>query len=250
MAMGRPRFDPRQQGRGGFQTRVNHRIRVPEVRVIAADGSMLGVLQTHEALRMAQEQGLDLVEVNPKAEPPVCKILDFGKHKYEEKKKAAEAKRKQTVIEIKEVKLRPKTDDHDLEVKIRHARRFIESGHKVKITVRFRGREIAHPEKAQEQLEHFAHGTEDIANLETRPMMEGRTMTLLMAPKPQVMQKVSAAKIAAEKARQQAEKEGRALPPPSVSQIDMDEELNEPDDDDDDEDEDEGGEESPADVTG
>lgn len=246
--MGRPRFDPRQQGRGGFQTRVNHRIRVPEVRVIAADGSMLGVLQTHEALRMAQEQGLDLVEVNPKAEPPVCKILDFGKHKYEEKKKAAEAKRKQTVIEIKEVKLRPKTDDHDLEVKIRHARRFIESGHKVKITVRFRGREIAHPEKAQEQLEHFAHGTEDIANLESRPMMEGRTMTLLMAPKPQVMQKVAQAKIAAEKARQQAEKEGRALPPPE-SLPDIEDDLDDDDDDDDDdedEDEEEGAAKEPA----
>lgn len=201
---------------------------------------MLGVLNTHEALRMAQEQGLDLVEVNPKAEPPVCKILDFGKHKYEEKKKAAEAKRKQTVIEIKEVKLRPKTDDHDLEVKIRHARRFIESGHKVKITVRFRGREIAHPEKAQEQLEHFAHGTEDIANLEARPMMEGRTMTLLLAPKPAVMQKVAQAKIAAEKARQQAEKEGRVLPPPSASLPDIEDELHDEDEDDDeDEDEDE-----------
>ena len=151
MSMGRPRFDPRQQQRG-FQIRVNHRIRVPEVRVIDADGAMLGVLQTHEALRMAQEQGLDLVEVNPKAEPPVCKILDFGKYKYEEKKKAAEAKRKQTVVEIKEIKLRPKTDDHDIDFKIKAARRFLEAGHKVKFTVRFRGREITHPEKAQEQL--------------------------------------------------------------------------------------------------
>src|SRR5262245_55523269 len=120
MAMGRPRFDPRQQQRG-FQIRVNHRVRVPEVRVVAADGSMLGVLQTHQALRMAQEQGLDLVEVNPKAEPPVCKILDFGKYKYDEKKKTAEAKRKQTIIDIKEIKLRPKTDDHDLMVKVRAA---------------------------------------------------------------------------------------------------------------------------------
>ena len=118
MSMGRPRFDPRQPQRQ-FQIRVNHRIRVPEVRVIDANGEMLGVLSTHEALRRAQEQGLDLVEVNPKAEPPVCKILDFGKYKYEEKKKAAEAKRKQTVVEVKEVKIRPKTDEHDLNVKIR-----------------------------------------------------------------------------------------------------------------------------------
>src|SRR5262249_43153355 len=148
MSMGRPRFDPRQPQRQ-FQIRVNHRIRVPEVRVIDANGEMLGVLSTHEALRRAQDQGLDLVEVNPKAEPPVCKILDFGKYKYEEKKKAGEAKRKQTVVEIKEIKLRPKTDDHDIAFKTKAARRFLEAGHKVKFTVRFRGREITHPEKAQ-----------------------------------------------------------------------------------------------------
>src|SRR6201999_894125 len=147
-----PRFDPRQQQRG-YQIRVNHRIRVPEVRVIAADGSMLGGLQTHEALRRAQEQGLDLVEVNPKAEPPVCKILDFRKYKYEEKKRAGEAKRKQSVVEVKEIKLRPKTDDHDIAFKIKAARRFIEAGHKVKFTIRFRGREITHPEKAHEQID-------------------------------------------------------------------------------------------------
>src|SRR5882757_3964093 len=158
MALGHPRFDPRAQQRG-YQIRVNHRIRVPEVRVIDADGSMLGVLQTHEAMRLAQEQGLDLVEVNPKAEPPVCKILDFGKYKYEEKKKAGEAKRKQTVVEIKEIKLRPKTDDHDITFKTKAARRFLEAGHKVKFTVRFRGREITHPEKAQEQLNVIMQAT-------------------------------------------------------------------------------------------
>src|ERR1700733_11286503 len=125
MSMGRPRFDPRQQQRG-FQIRVNHRIRVPEVRVIGADGEMLGVLATHDALRKAQEQGLDLVEVNPKAEPPVCKILDFGKYKYEEKKKAAQARRNQAVVDIKEIKLRPKTDDHDINFKVKAARRFVE----------------------------------------------------------------------------------------------------------------------------
>ena len=232
--MGRPRFDPRQQQRG-FQIRVNHRIRVPEVRVIGADGSMLGVLQTHEAMRMAQEQGLDLVEVNPKADPPVCKILDFGKYKYEEKKKTAEAKRKQTVVEIKEIKLRPKTDEHDINFKTKAGRRFIESGHKVKVTVRFRGREITHPEKAQEQLDIFIKGVEDIANVETRAMMEARTMTVLLAPKPQVMQRVAQAKIAAEKARQLAEKEGRPMPSeaslPSMADLDDD------DDDDDDADE-------------
>ena len=234
MPMGRPRFDPRQQQRG-FQIRVNHRIRVPEVRVIGADGGMLGVLQTHEALRMAQEQGLDLVEVNPKAEPPVCKILDFGKYKYEEKKKTAEAKRKQTVVEIKEIKLRPKTDDHDIAFKVKAARRFIEAGHKVKVTVRFRGREITHPEKAQEQLTIVMQQTDDVANVETRAMMEARTMTVLLAPKPAVMQKVAQAKIAAEKARQQAEKEGRPVPsdPSILSVPDLDDEDDDDDDDDD-----------------
>lgn len=235
MSMGRPRFDPRQQQRG-FQIRVNHRIRVPEVRVIGADGSMLGVLQTHEAMKMAQESGLDLVEVNPKADPPVCKILDFGKYKYEEKKKTAEAKRKQTVVEIKEIKLRPKTDDHDVAFKIRAARRFLEAGHKVKVTVRFRGREITHPEKAQEQIVLLTQGTEDLANVETRAMMEARTMTVLIAPKPAIMQKVAQAKIAAEKARQQAEKEGRPLPPSEVSLPDLEDQDDDDDDDDEDDD--------------
>src|SRR5271170_6649276 len=211
MALGHPRFDPRQQQRG-YQIRVNHRIRVPEVRVIDADGSMLGVLQTHEALRKAQEQGLDLVEINPKAEPPVCKILDFGKYKYEEKKKAAQARRNQAVVDIKEIKLRPKTDDHDINFKIKAARRFLEAGHKVKFTVRFRGREITHPEKAQEQLDWIVKECEEVANIEVRPAMEQRTMTLLMAPKPALLQKVAQARVAAEKARQKALQEGRAAP--------------------------------------
>ena len=229
--MGRPRFDPRQQQRG-FQIRVNHRIRVPEVRVIGADGNQLGVLQTHEAMRMAQEQGLDLVEVNPKADPPVCKILDFGKYKYEEKKKTAEAKRKQTVVEIKEIKLRPKTDDHDIAFKVKAARRFIEAGHKVKFTVRFRGREITHPEKAHEQLDVILKALDDVSNVETRPMMEARAMSLIIAPKPAVMQRVAQQRAALEKARQQAEKDGQPMPPPPSS-IDL---PDEPDDDDEDED--------------
>ena len=234
MSLGRPRFDPRQNQRQ-FQIRVNHRIRVPEVRVIAADGSMLGVLGTQEAMRMAQEQGLDLVEVNPKADPPVCKILDFGKYKYEEMKKAGEAKRKQTVVEIKEIKLRPKTDDHDIAFKTKAARRFLEAGHKVKFTVRFRGREITHPEKAQEQLTLLIQGTEDLANVETRAMMEARAMTVLVAPKPAIMQKVAQLKAQREKERQQAEREGRALPPEAESMSDVD--TGDDDDDEDDEDE-------------
>ncbi|HEY8089813.1 MAG TPA: translation initiation factor IF-3 [Polyangiaceae bacterium] len=241
MAMGHPRFDPRAQQRG-FQIRVNHRIRVPEVLVIGPDGGKLGVLQTHEALRMAQEQGLDLVEINPKADPPVCKILDFGKYKYEEKKKAAQARRNQAVVDIKEIKLRPKTDDHDINFKIRAARRFIEAGHKVKFTVRFRGREITHPEKAHEQIDIIVKALEDVANLETRPMMEARAMSVIIAPKPAVMQRVQQQRAALEKARQQAEKEGKPMPPaPSSLQLPEDDDD---DDDDDDEDEDEDGEET------
>src|SRR5262249_31188839 len=157
-------FDPRQPQRQ-FQIRANHRIRVPEVRVIDANGEMLGVLSTHESLRRAQDQGLDLVEAHPKAETPVCKSLDFCKYQYEEKKKAGKAKRKQRVVQIKEIKLRPKTDDHAIAFKTNAARRFLEAGHKVKITVRFRGREITHPEKAQEQITVIVQGIEDIANV-------------------------------------------------------------------------------------
>jgi translation initiation factor IF-3 len=205
------RFDPRQNQQRGPQIRVNQRIRVPEVRVVGDQGEMLGVLPTHEALRRAQERGLDLVEVNPKADPPVCKILDFGKYKYDEKKKARDAKRKQSVVDIKEIKLRPKTDDHDLDFKSRAARRFLEAGHKVKFTCRFRGREITHPEKALEQLEHVVKECEELANVEMRPMMEQKTMTLLMAPKPAVMQKVAQLRVAAERARLKALEEGRKV---------------------------------------
>jgi translation initiation factor IF-3 len=232
------RFDPRQAQRGP-QIRINNRIRVPEVRVVDDDGSMLGVVPTHEALRRAQERGLDLVEVNPKADPPVCKILDFGKYKYDEKKKAKEAKRKQTTVEIKEIKLRPKTDDHDLAFKARAARRFIEAGHKVKFTVRFRGREITHPEKAQEQLDWIVKQCEDLANIEVRPAMEQRTMTLLMAPKPAIMQKVAQARAAAEKARQKAIAEGRAAAAehPEDEELEkLEQELADKDDDDEDDD--------------
>jgi translation initiation factor IF-3 len=197
MTMGR-RFsrEPR-----GPQVRINHRIRVPEVRVVAEDGSNLGILPTDEALRRAQEVGLDLVEVNPKAAPPVCKILDFGKFKYEEKKKQREAKRKQTVVEVKEVKIRPKTDDHDLMVKVRAARKFLESGNKVKVTCRFRGREITHPERAQMQFEAFLSEVDDLANVEQTPLMEGKNMALVLAPKPQVMQKLASERSAKERER-------------------------------------------------
>jgi translation initiation factor IF-3 len=147
---------------------------------------MLGVLNTDEARRMARGLDLDLVEVNPKAMPPVCKIMDFGKFKYEEKKKQADARKRQTQIALKEIKLRPKTDDHDLDFKTKHVRRFLEEGNKVKLTVRFRGREITHPETAQRQIDAIIKAVDDLATVETSARLEGRAMTAVLAPRVKV----------------------------------------------------------------
>jgi translation initiation factor IF-3 len=156
---------------------------VPEVRVIDAGGEMLGVMDTHDARRLAKERELDLVEVNPQAVPPVCKIMDYGRFKYEEKKKQNEARKRQAQIELKEIKLRPKTDEHDVAFKVKHVRRFLEEGDKVKLTVRFRGREITHPETAVRQIEAILGGVLDIGLVEQPARMEGRTMTAIVAPK-------------------------------------------------------------------
>ena len=161
--------------------------------------------------------------------------MDFGKYKYEEKKKQAQARRNQSVVEIKEIKLRPKTDDHDIAFKVKAARRFLDAGHKVKFTVRFRGREITHPEKAHEQLDVILKALDDVANIETRPMMEARAMSLVVAPKPALMQKVAQMRAAQERARQQAEKDGKPMPP-APSSIELPEDM----DDDDGVDEEEG----------
>ena len=221
----------------GPQIRVNHRIRVPEVRVVAEDGSNLGVMSTDEALRRAHAKGLDLVEVNPKSAPPVCKILDFGRYKYEEKKKQREAKRRQTVVEVKEIKLRPKTDDHDLDVKVRAARKFLEAGNKVRVVCRFRGREITHPELAHQQLDVFITKLEDVANLDQRPTMEAKAMALVLGPKPQVLQRLAQERTRRDEERARTQEEG-GLPPPA------DEEEDEMDDDDEDDDEDDDDEEA------
>ena len=229
--------DPR-----GPQIRINHRIRVPEVRVVAEDGSNLGVLSTEQALRRAQEVGLDLVEVNPKASPPVCKILDFGKYKYEEKKRARDAKRKQTVVEVKEIKLRPKTDDHDLDTKVRAARKFLEAGNKVKIVCRFRGREITHPERARMQLDFLVSKLEDLANVEQRPAMEARTMAVLIAPKPVVFQRLASERALREREREKQRHLGEGESD-HTDELEDDEDLDDEgdDDDDDDHDDDDGG---------
>lgn len=209
--------------------------------MVAEDGSNLGVLPTDQALKRAQEVGLDLVEVNPKGTPPVCKILDFGKYKYEEKKKAAEAKRKQTVVEVKEVKIRPKTDEHDLNVKIRAIRRFIEAGNKVKVVCRFRGREMMHPQVAAQQLQDILKAVEDLVNVEQRPMMEQRTMAMLVSPKPVVFQRLQQLQREREKAREKAgSADHHDAPAEPEEDLDEDDDDDDEDDDDDDEDDEEG----------
>lgn len=150
--------------------------------MIGAEGENLGVIRTDEAKRIARERNLDLVEVNPKASPPVAKIMDYGRFKYEEKKKQAEAKKRQSQTELKEIKLRPKTDEHDVEFKTKHVRRFLEDGNKVKITVRFRGREITHPETAKRQIDVIVDSVRDLGHVEQHPRMDGRTMTAVLAP--------------------------------------------------------------------
>ena len=163
--------------------RVNAQINVPTVRMIDENGEMVGVLPIREALSRAADAGLDLVEISPNAEPPVCKILDFGKYKYEVQKKKNEARKKQKVIEVKEIKLRPNIDEHDYEVKMRAVHRFLEEGDKVKVTMRFRGREMAHPELGMKLLMKVKEDFEPVAKVEYEPRMEGRQMILILAPK-------------------------------------------------------------------
>lgn len=164
------------------KNRVNKEIRVPQVRVIGADGEQVGILPTSEALQLAQEQGLDLVEVAPAAKPPVCKIIDFGKYQYQQSKKARELKKKQHTITVKEIKITPITEEHDIQFKEKHARKFLMEGDKVKITVRFRGRQLAHTELGREKLQRFIADLEDIAIVERPPTMEGRNMSTILAP--------------------------------------------------------------------
>jgi len=161
---------------------VNDRIRADEIRLIGADGENVGVVSPARALEMAEEAGLDLVEISPNAKPPVCKIMDFGKYKYEQQKREAEARKKQKTIEVKEVKFRPGTDTHDYEVKMRNVLKFLEGGDKVKITLRFRGREMAHQNLGRELLERIAGDVEGVGRIENMPKMEGRQMIMIIGP--------------------------------------------------------------------
>ena len=164
--------------------RINERIRSPEIRLIGAEGENVGVVTPAQALQMAEEAGLDLVEISPNATPPVCKIMDFGKFKYEQQKKEAEARKKQKIIEIKEVKFRPGTDKHDYDVKMRSVLKFLGNGDKVKVTLRFRGREMAHQDLGRQLLEQIAGDITEFGKIENMPKMEGRQMVMMIGPLP------------------------------------------------------------------
>ena len=163
--------------------KINDAIRARDVRLIDETGQNVGVVSKIDALARAEEAGLDLVEVSPDAEPPVCKILDYGKFKYQEQKKAAEARKHQKTVEIKEIKMRPGIDDHDYDVKMRAMKRFFEEGDKVKVTLRFRGREMAHQELGMQLLNRVKEQVEEIAKVELYPRLEGRQMIMVLAPK-------------------------------------------------------------------
>ncbi len=163
--------------------RVNDMIDAPNIRVVGADGEMVGVVSVQEGLDIAFDAGLDLVEVSPNADPPVCKVLDYGKYKYEEQKRKNEARKKQKVIDVKEIKMRPGIDVHDYDVKIRSAKRFLDDGDKVKVTIRFRGREMAHQELGMKVLNRVREELDDLAKVEQFPKMEGRMMTMVIAPR-------------------------------------------------------------------
>ena len=190
------------------RVRANERIRVPQVRVVDAEGAQIGIMDTRDALALAREKGLDLVEVSPTARPPVCRVMDFGKYKYEEAKKQRAAKRKQHSFQIKEVKLRPKIEGHDYSFKVANARKFLEQHHKVKLTIMFRGREMAHPELGQRLLARVIEDLVEHGTVEHSPRQEGRFLTTVMAPRP--------AKGGTTKPRPRAEDEDGRAPGPET----------------------------------
>ncbi|NKB81213.1 MAG: translation initiation factor IF-3 [Nitrospirales bacterium] len=166
-----------------IKQRVNHLIKVPEVRVIGPDGEQLGILKTSEAIRQSRELGYDLVEVSSTSEPPVCRIMDFGKFKYEQSKKDHKIRQHQKSTQVKEIKLRPRTDIHDLETKVRRIREFLSEGNKTKITVMFRGREMANKEFGYQAMEKVVEELKECGTIESQPKMEGRNLYMIIAPK-------------------------------------------------------------------
>lgn len=162
---------------------INEQIRDREVRLVGADGEQLGIMSSREAYQKAQEAGLDLVKIAPKAQPPVCKIIDYGKYKYEQTRKEKEARKKQKIIEVKEVRMSPNIDQNDFNTKVNAARKFLSKGDKVKVSIRFRGREMAHTQASKPMLDEFAAKLADVANVEKPPKMEGRFMTMFLTEK-------------------------------------------------------------------
>jgi translation initiation factor IF-3 len=238
---GRPpgRFDRRRPEQG---LRINHRIRVPEIRVILEE-EQLGSMPTHEALRLAEEKGLVRVEISPRAFPPVCRIMDYGKYKYEEAKKKQQQRKKASTVETKEIKFRPKTEEHDMDFKVKHVRRFLEGGNKVRLAVVFRGREITHPQTGMKVLNRVVELCADIATVEATPNMEGRRMIMVIAPKPGVVRKAQEARKAAAAAAQLAavaqkkDLPGGKRPPSEAEDEELDEDEINADVDEDEEDE-------------
>jgi len=165
------------------RVRINEQIKVPEVRLIGPDGQQIGVMPVKEALAQAAEAHLDLVEVAPQASPPVCRIMDYGKFKYQQSKKQQEARRKATTIQVKEIKVRPKIEEHDMGFKLKNTRRFLSDGDKVKISVIFRGREIAHTDRGFRILAQMAEALADVGNVEQNPKLEGRNLSMIVSPK-------------------------------------------------------------------
>lgn len=163
--------------------RINEEIRAREVRVTAENGEQLGIMSSRAALELAAERNLDLVEISPNAKPPVCRILDYGKHRYEQQKRQKEVRKKQKVVDVKEVKLRPGIEEHDFNVKLKNAVRFLTAGDKVKVTIMFRGRELSHPEIGQALLEKMADRLTELAIVERKAKLEGRNMIMIVAPK-------------------------------------------------------------------
>jgi translation initiation factor IF-3 len=164
------------------RTRINQQIRISPVRVISPEGEQLGILPVDRALQIAEEQGLDLVEVAPMARPPVCRIMDYGRFRYEEQRKERDARKKQHHVQLKEVKMRPGIEDHDFDFKVKHARRFLEEGNKVKLTMMFRGRQLAYPEIGKQVLSRAAEVVADVGKVESEPRLEARAMSMVIAP--------------------------------------------------------------------
>jgi len=166
------------------EQQLNDAIRDAKVRLIGSDGEQLGIFSSAEALEKAYDEGLDLVKISPNADPPVCKIMDYGKHRFEQSKREKEAKRNQNIVEMHEIRLSPNIDIHDIEFKMKHARRFLEKGGKLKLSIRFRGRQMAHPDRGRAQILKFAEGLSDLAIVDKAPKLEGRNMSMFISAKP------------------------------------------------------------------